>query len=362
MDGIDGIVARIEIDPLSGTLTDYEVLGTHTERYSAEVQTELNQLVQEQRGTLLTLAQLNRDVGLAFAQVAETLHKRHPAELIASHGQTVFHLPPSATQLGHSLQLGHGDFIAATTGLPVIADFRNKAMAKGEQGAPLIPYADWLLLNHPEKTRWILNIGGIANITVLPAGGLRTDAYGFDTGPGNTLIDEAMRFFYQQPYDDQGLIGASGRIDEALLMALLAHEYLQAAPPKSTGKEMFGHSFVQAYLKNPLYKSLAPQDWVATFTAFTAESIDAALKNQTQTRSGDAVIIGGGGLRNTTLMKHLDRKLQTRGLTVSSHEDIGINSQYKEALAFALLGYARWYNLPNHTQPEAYSLGVIYTP
>ena len=288
--------------------------------------------------TLDELCQLNVALGEAFAQAALEVIRTaglapRAVDLIGSHGQTVRHLPKGSP--ASTLQIGEPAVIAQHTGIPTIADFRPADMALGGQGAPLVPLVDFLLFGHGLRGRALLNIGGIANATILPAGGEAAQAWAFDLGPGNALIDgAAVRFSGgREPCDRDGRGAAAGQVDEALLTELLAHEFLYLPPPKSTGREQFGAAFLEELFSR---HRLEPADWLATLTAFTARSIAEGLARFALGRTAvDEVWVSGGGAHNPVLMARLRADLP--GMKVGSLDELGIPVDAKEAVAFAVL-------------------------
>jgi anhydro-N-acetylmuramic acid kinase len=298
--------------------------------------------------TVEAVCRLTTELGQAYAAAA----RRGVAELcdggadlVVSHGQTVFHWVAHGQALG-SLQLGQPAWIAAATGLPVLSDLRAADIAAGGQGAPLVPAFDALLLA-PEPTtpthRAALNLGGIANITVLTASGPATggvpaggSVVGYDTGPANALIDAACRRYFGAPYDDGGRHAAAGTVLDDLLAALLAEPYYAAPAPKSTGKELFAPDYLDRFLKD---RDVAPDDVVATLTELTARTV----ADQLRAHGIDEVIAGGGGLRNPVLV---GRIAELSGATVRSIAELGVDADAKEAYAFALLGWLSWHGLP----------------
>jgi len=284
------------------------------------------------------VARVNVALGREFAEAAREVARQagvalSEVDLIASHGQTICHLPAE----GATVQIAEPAVIAEITGVMVVADFRPRDMAAGGQGAPLVPYADWVLFRHPEKTRAVQNLGGIANVTVLPAGGGLAEVIAFDTGPGNMVIDAVVsRLSHGEAgYDRDGEWAARGEVDEALLADLMRHPFLALPPPKSTGREEFGEAFATRLLEAAGKRRA--EDLVATVTAFTAVSIAAAYRDFVFPRWGvDEVILGGGGSYNRTLRRWLAERLPH--CAVRTHEDFGINGEAKEAIAFALLG------------------------
>ena len=296
------------------------------------------------------ISRLNFQLAELYARaVLRAVRRFGPVDLIGCHGQTVYHEGRSNT-----LQLGEPAVLAERTGLPVVSNFRARDIAAGGQGAPLVPYVDYLLFRHRTRTRVALNIGGIANITVIPPAAAPEDVVAFDTGPGNMVIDALAREI-GQPYDRGGKIAASGRVQTALLDDLLADPYYRRKPPKSAGREQYGVAFV-ARLKatgHPL------PDLIATATVLTAATIAMAVGN----RSAD-LIISGGGVHNSQIVAHLAGFLPNASISTST--DHGIDADAKEAIAFAVLAHETWRrkpsNLPSATGARrAVILGNITT-
>lgn len=284
------------------------------------------------------LCRLNFAVGEAFAQAALQVIRTAGLEsaavdLIGSHGQTVRHLPKGAPP--STLQIGEPALIAQRTGIPTIADFRPADMALGGQGAPLVPLVDFLLFGHGLRGRVMLNIGGIANATLLPAGGEAGQVRAFDLGPGNALIDGAAAHFSggRQRCDRDGQGAAGGWVDQGLLDELMGHEFLQLPPPKSTGREEFGAAFLEELLAR---YQLNSADWLATLTAFTARAIAEGLERFALPLTPvDEVWVSGGGAHNLHLMRLLGEALP--GIKVDKLDSLGISADAKEAVAFAVL-------------------------
>jgi anhydro-N-acetylmuramic acid kinase len=260
-----------------------------------------------------------------------------PVELIGCHGQTIFHEGRSNT-----LQIGEPAVLAERTGVPVVSNFRARDIAAGGQGAPLVPFVDYLLFRHPRRTRVALNIGGIANITVIPAACAPEDVVAFDTGPGNMVIDALA---YQlsggsRNYDRGGRIAASGNVNRALLDELLRDAYYQRKPPKSAGREQYGVEFIVR-----LRESGTPlRDLLATATVLTAATIAIAVQ---RTVAGPAdLIASGGGTHNPQIMAHLAGFLP--GVDISTSTDHGIDADAKESIAFAVLAHETWHRKPSN--------------
>jgi len=274
------------------------------------------------------LSALHAELGRFFAKVALRARGRRKIGVVGSHGQTVWHAPGR-----HTLQLGEAAYIAEATGAPTVCDFRQADLAAGGQGAPLVPYLDWALFGGSGIVA--LNIGGIANVTI--PGRRREDTIGFDTGPGNCLIDEAMRLAYHRPYDRGGRVAASGKVDEALIRKL-RHPWLKRRPPKSTGRELWSRDFLLERAGREL--KARPEDVVATLTAFTARTIAEALEG----RGIQEVVVSGGGALNATLMGELEARLWPAALRPS--EVYGMPPLAKEPIAFALLAERRLRGVP----------------
>jgi anhydro-N-acetylmuramic acid kinase len=305
------------------------------------------------------VSSLNFLLGELFAEAVERAcyEAKIPmsrVRLIGSHGQTVFHQGKPRKFLGRSiastLQIGEPAVIAARTGIDVVADFRPGDIAAGGEGAPLVPYVDYLLYRSRRIPRIALNIGGIANITIIPAGAGPEQVAAFDTGPGNMIMDAlASRFTGGRlRYDRDGKMAAAGHVDRKLLDNLLAGAYFRRPPPKSAGREQYGAEFVERLLRS----GLAAEDLMATATAFTAESIALAVRRfgggaVTAARKAPVeLIVSGGGLRNPQLMAQLVAALPEMRIRTSN--DFGIDSDAKEAIAFAVLAYESYHRRPSN--------------
>jgi len=265
---------------------------------------------------------------------------RQDLDAVASHGQTIWHQPEAAQIAGRevrsTLQIGEAAVIAERTGLKVISDFRAADMAAGGQGAPLTPFADYVLFRDERISRAVQNIGGIANVTFLPAGCTMQRVIAFDTGPGNMLIDAAVGHLTGagRAYDRDGALAGAGIVRERLLARLMSHPFLAQPPPKSTGREAFGEHFLRELLAWPEAEGVCGEDLAATLTAFTAASIAESYRRFLPNMP-EQVILGGGGSRNQTLTRMLKERLGPSEVLL--HEDFGIPAKAKEAMAFAIL-------------------------
>jgi len=350
LDGID--VADVEVSRRAGVLA-VNVLHWTTMPLGSALRAALVAVLPPHDGTIAALAELDVAVGEAFADAALTAARTwgvdtNAVDVVASHGQTMLHAPES----GVTLQIGRGAVIAARTGITCASDFRSADVAHGGQGAPLVPFVDRELFASDSEFRVALNIGGIANVTLLPpaAGGDRIAA--FDTGPGNVVIDEfaciASRGARQR--DENGSAAARGTVDEVLLEEWLRHPFFAARPPKSTGREAFGAGFARAAFERATERGLKADDALATATALAARSIAAAVPEECV-----RVIASGGGTHNATLMAALRSELARAGCDarVELTDAFGIPADAKEAVVFACLGVdavaGRAHHLPQCT-------------
>lgn len=262
-------------------------------------------------------------------------------DLLGSHGQTVWHQPATAGA-GCTLQLGQPQVIAELTGITTVGDFRPRDMAAGGQGAPLVPMADYLLFGDRRVGRILLNIGGIANVTVLPAAAGPEAVLGFDTGPGNMLLDGVMAILTgsEAAYDRDGRLAAAGHASEELLSELLAEPYYQRPPPKSTGRELFGRAYARSCLQRGRALGLDDADIMATLTELTAATIAGAVEPWAAPGSRlREVVVAGGGVHNAVLLQRLRRRLAPLGLELSTTADYRVPVDAREAIAFAVLAY-----------------------
>ena len=337
LDGVDAALVQIEG---AGDAIRVETLATHYQPYTPDERAGLMRLLES--GNLADLCAWDAYLGERFAQVALAVIQRAApprVDFVGSHGQTVWHAPDARlldTPTPNTLQIGQPDVIAARVGVPVVADFRTRDMAYGGQGAPLVPIVDWLLLRSDTEARAALNLGGMANLTVLPAGCAPDALRAFDTGPANALIDLAVQEGTGgvQPYDRDGARADAGAVHPPLLEWLLAHPYFQQPPPKSTGREMFGHALLNAI--HTQFPHLPLPTLIATLTELTAATIADALRKWVLPDCPvQRVIVSGGGLHNRALMRRLTARLPD--IAFESSAAYGIDPDFKEAVAFAVL-------------------------
>lgn len=351
VDGVD--CAIVDITRRQSRLT-IALLSSQTLAYPLGLRTRL--LLAPTQGTVAEICHLNAAVGEVFATAALRTIKRaglKPGDvhLIGSHGQTVYHqpIPIRESKVGlirSTLQIGDPTIIAERTGVTTVADFRTRDMAVGGEGAPLAPYAHHLLFHLKRRSRLIVNLGGIGNVTYLPANGGLEDIRAFDTGPCNMLLDGLVLkgSSGKLQIDRNGRLGRSGQSHAALLNTLLSHPYLAKHPPKSTGREEFGESYIAGVLRQAKAKRLSLQDTLATSCEFVASTIvDSCrwLKGNV-----DEVILGGGGVKNLALMDALRQVFAPR--PVLTMDQVGVDSNAFEALAFAVMAYQTIQGIPTN--------------
>lgn len=338
IDGIDA--ALVEING-SGHETEIELLDFITMPYSDKDREDIFRCMDLEHSDVALVCHLNFRLGCLFAQAVKEVCTQADVSLteidfIASHGQTVYHLPHKDGAYERStLQIGEPAVIAYETGVTVISNFRSMDMAAGGEGAPLVPYTDYLLYQRDQKGVALQNIGGIGNVTAIPKGGGVEDLLAFDTGPGNMVIDQICQIVKAQPFDEGGKWAASGQVDHSLVNTWMEMDYFMKPPPKSTGRELFGHTFVEKIIQE--HQQMEANDLIATATYFTAKSIAVAYQRFILPQfSINEMVVGGGGSFNKTLLVFLQELLP--GITVRTQEELGFSSAAKEAIAFAILG------------------------
>lgn len=355
VDGIDAALVEI-----TGTDIDLkvELVAGTTYPYPSELREQILGVCGGASLSMAQLAQLDDAIALQFAQAAQRIQADNtPAELIGSHGQTVFHRPPPLSPspdvpispLGYSLQLGRGEVIAQVTGIKTVSNFRAADIAAGGQAAPLVPKVDAYLLSSPTQHRCIQNIGGIGNLTYLPArqGNWIEKVCGWDTGPGNALLDLAVEHFTNgsETYDKDGRWAASGTPCEALVEQWLSQEFFQLPPPKSTGRELFGLDYLKQCLTDAEAYNLRPADILATLTELTVTSIVHSYRSFLP-QLPEMVLLCGGGSRNLYLKQRLQVLLES--VPVVTTDEAGVSADFKEAIAFAVLAYWRELGIPGN--------------
>jgi anhydro-N-acetylmuramic acid kinase len=321
--------------------------------YPKKVRQAVLQAMNASQASVADLSRLNFLLGELYADAVLATQRRfrRKVELVGCHGQTLYHQGQPAPFLGRRLavtwQTGEGAVIAARVGVPVVSDFRPADMAAGGKGAPLVPFLDYLLYRDRKIGRVVQNIGGIANLTTIPARASSKEVLAFDTGPGNMVIDAVTDRLFGKPYDRDGRIAAAGTVLEDVVSGVLRLPFFHQKPPKTAGREEFGREFVRQFLKRC---GRAPKvDVVATATSLTARSIADALRRFVLPRGsfGDFVV-SGGGANNSTLLAMLANELKPLSLTIRASDEFGLPSEAKEAAAFALMAYETWNRRPSN--------------
>ena len=353
-DGIDVALARISGAPPN---LSAKLIGHASVRFPGQLRKEILRVGEQLPISASALSQLNFRLGVLFADAALAACRkfrvaRARISLIGSHGQTIFHqgwpVPCFGSPTASTLQIGEPSVIAARTGIATIGDFRPADMALGGQGAPLVPYVDYLLYRHARLGRVSLNLGGIANITVLPRAAKPQQVFAFDTGPANMLIDAlVLHFTRRQRFDKNAQLAAQGRSNPALLDEFLRDPYLKLVPPKSTGREYYGHTYLKKILALGRRHRAKPNDLIRAATIFTALSVvDALNRFVLKKEKIDQLIVSGGGAHNPLILAQLSAALP--GIEVLPSSRLGVPEDAKEAFAFALLAYETFHQRPSN--------------
>jgi len=344
---VAGIMSGTSLDGIDVAVIDihgrrWNVVGTKTTPYPKAVREAILSVSNTQTHTA-AIARLHFLLGELYA---EAVAHFDGVELVGCHGQTIFHESVPAAIAGRkvrsTLQIGEASVIAERLGVPVVSDFRPRDIAAGGTGAPLVPYVDYFLYRHPKRNRAALNIGGIANVTYIPAGAKPEDVVAFDTGPGNMVVDAlaGLATGGRTNFDRDGEIARRGRVRRDLLDRLLAHPFFRLKPPKSAGREQYGKEFVAELLAT----RLPIEDLVATATALTAAAVAQSVRRFTG--PVDELIVSGGGAHNPQMMAYLAAFLPKTAVRTSA--DYGVDVDAKEAIAFAILAYATWRRKPSN--------------
>ncbi len=350
LDGIDVALVRIEG---SGVESKVKPIHFTTVPFCNDMKNEIQQALSIENSNVQLICSLNFKLGLCFAGAVKEVCKeaKFPLgqlDVIASHGQTIYHQPKQdGTMIPSTLQIGEPAVIAYETKTTVISNFRTMDMAAGGQGAPLVPYSEIILYRHQTKNRLLQNIGGISNVTVIPSQLSEKSVIAFDTGPGNMVMDEVCQRLFQLPYDQNGKIAKQGVVVEEILTYCMSHPFLKMNPPKSTGREQFGEKFVSELLKR--FEKHSKENILTTVTMFTANSIVYHYKEFILPYYEiDEVILGGGGSYNNTLVEMIRHGLKEEKCTLFLQEDIGYSSEAKEAIAFAILANETYHRNPSN--------------
>jgi anhydro-N-acetylmuramic acid kinase len=315
------------------------------------------------------LARLNWRLGIAYAEAIEATREKHSIEidLIGCHGQTIYHQAQPQRYCGESFactwQIGEPALMATRLQIPVVSNFRPADMAAGGQGAPLVPLLDYVVFADPRVSRVLQNIGGIGNLTAIPAGAGADQLIAFDTGPGNMVIDALMQQLCGKPYDHNGLTAKRGKVLHEVLRSMLKHPFFRKAPPRSAGREQFGTAFAEDILARCRKAGGSNEDVIATATALTAESIAQGyaqfVQPQMPAQATVEYILSGGGARNIALIHMLRERLEPLGCKLFQSDEAGMPAQAKEGAAFALLAYCTYYGLPGNLPSATGALAPV---
>jgi len=361
----DGInVALVQL-PTRGRGRPRHTLLAHEEYpFPAPVRRAILEMMNAELARVADLARLDFLLGGLYAEaVAKTVRKhRVKLDLVGCHGQTLYHQGMAQRFLGRKLavtwQTGEGAVIAARLGVPVVADFRPADMAAGGKGAPLVPFLDYFLYRDQHVARIAQNIGGIANLTAIPAGASLRQVFAFDTGPGNMVIDAVMEELFGKRYDRDGRVAASGRVLDGVVAKSMHAHFFRQKPPRTAGREEFGREYVHRFLQ--ICRGASKPDVVATATALTARSIADAIQRFVLPRfvvpgpaarpkqAGRQMIVSGGGAKNPTLMAMLRDAVTPLGFKLHFSDEFGLPAEAKEAVAFALLAHETWHRRPSN--------------
>ncbi|MFN0157300.1 MAG: anhydro-N-acetylmuramic acid kinase [Bacteroidota bacterium] len=369
LDGIDAVLLRVKG---SGAATSFKQLAYIERPYPRGLKEVILRNSRPDTSSVDDIARLNMLLAELYADAVKRVARKariplSRIDLIGSHGQTIRHLPKPVKMFGKNiratLQIGDPSVLATLTGITTVGNFRVADVAVGGQGAPLVPYFDWLTFRSRTKNRILLNIGGIANMTLLPKDCMPDDVIAFDTGPGNMMLDALMQHFYRLPFDKNGKIASKGMIILELLRWMKSHSYLKRKPPKSTGREEFGKEFVGRLLKRAWQYDKG--DVVATVAQFTAFAVHDSYVRFGRKMKVDELIVSGGGARNVYLMLALQEYF--KGTVVKSADQFGVSSDAKEAICFAILANETLAgnpaNLPSVTGAQRkVVLGVVAHP
>ena len=353
-DGIDVALVRIVPRKPRVILT---LLAHESFAYPAALRRAVLHAMNAKSTSTAELARLHWRLGLAYAEALTATLERHAVKLglVGCHGQTLYHQSRAELYAGRRFactwQSGEAAAIAVSAGVPVVSNFRPADMLAGGQGAPLVPLLDYVLFGDAKRGRVLQNIGGIANLTAIPAGANADKIIAFDTGPGNMVIDALAQKLLGKRFDPNGTFAARGSVLQPVLRRALSNPFFMLKPPRTAGREQFGREYAARFLADCMRNSKRPEDALATATALTAETI--ARSYTTFARAGMRgvevdYIVSGGGASNRTLMAMLAEKLEPLGCKLASSGDFGVPVEAKEAMAFALLAWQTWHHLPGN--------------
>jgi len=360
-DGVDVAICRITASRIAGASPKVTLIGHVWSAYPKSVQRAVLAAMDARAISVAELGRLNWRLGEIYADAIERAAAKFDVklDLVSCHGQTIYHQAVAAPFAGKKVratwQTGEASVIAERLRVPVVSDLRPADMAAGGQGAPLVPMLDYTMFRDAKKSRVLLNLGGIANVTAIPAGASIDGVMAFDTGPANMVIDAAMLRLFEKRMDANGAAARRGRVLQSVVDELLRDGFFRAPPPKSCGREEFGGALVSRFIALCLANKESDADVIATATALTAQSVLDAYRRFVWPHLGHAaplakteMIAAGGGVRNATLMQMLREGLVPLGVKLRVTEELGVPAQAKEAVAFALLGWLTWHRLPGN--------------
>jgi len=356
----DGInVALVQLSARVRGRPRHTLLAHEEYPFPAPVRRAILEMMNAELARVADLARLNFLLGELYAEaVAKTARKhRVKLDLVGCHGQTLYHQGMAQRFLRRKLavtwQTGEGAVIAARLSVPVVSDFRTADMAAGGKGAPLVPFLDYFLYHDQHLARIAQNIGGIANLTAIPAGASLHEVLAFDAGPGNMVIDAAMEELFGKRCDRDGKVAASGRVLDAVVAKLVRAPFFRQKPPRTAGREEFGREYAGRFLQ--ICRGASKPDMVATATALTARSIADSVRRFVlpkfagrRNRANHQMIVSGGGSKNPTLMGMLRDEITPMGISVHFSDEFGLPAEAKEAVAFALLAHETWHRRPSN--------------
>ena len=348
-DGIDVALVRLMG---RGFRTRLELLAHKAFPYPAPVRRKVLAAMNAKSASVADLARLNFLLAELYSDaiLATQRSARLKCELVGCHGQTLYHQGDAQLFLGRKLavtwQTGEGSLIAERIGVPVVSDFRPADMVAGGKGAPLVPFLDYVLYRHRRRGRIVQNIGGIGNLTAIPARAKPEQVVAFDTGPGNMVIDALAERLLGRRYDMDGKVAAKGEPIERVIHQVLASPFFWQKPPRTAGREQFGDDFVTWFQRR--CGKASKEDMLATATALTARTIATSVEMVMKRGKYRDYVVSGGGAKNPTLMRMIEEQLAPMKLRVQTTEDLGLPVDAKEAVAFALLAYQTWRRQPGN--------------
>jgi anhydro-N-acetylmuramic acid kinase len=361
-DGVDVALCRISRALREGGTPRVKLIGHAGFAYSKAVRAAVLEAMDAQAISVADLARLNWRLGEVYADAVAGAAEQFGVKvgLVGCHGQTVYHQGAAEKYMGKPLQctwqMGEASVIAERLRVPVVSDFRPADMAAGGQGAPLVPMLDYCSFRSDKMSRVLQNLGGIGNLTAIPAGAAVNEVLAFDTGPGNMVIDGCMKRLYEREFDRNGTVARSGRVLDSVVTEAMREPYFSALPPKSCGREQFGDAFVSRFIsmcRKAGGREDRDEDVIATATALTAASILDAYRKFVWGHLGQKAplatkieyIVAGGGAKNSMLMEMLRKGLEPLGIKMRLMEELGIPAQAKEGMAFALMAWLTWFGL-----------------